>query len=824
MVRGTFQQSYVGWAGNGVAENKEHPRMRNGSPRDRGKAKEAMGHHARLLWRDPGSLPPPKLSDLTLPADAELSCHAYVCVENPESGEGWSNGADSRTRNSSRIRRNVDDRERRNKLAKRQEAEKQPDPARLGVSLSWDRCRVIGPNRGFRVHYSVTRSRLTVCDAALRDSRQKPLAGPPMLPSFFLRILPSRLSLESDWRIPSCLDFGSLRRFGFLRQRSNEPFDSRWNAIARGERTDPRRARLYRGEFVTRVAYRRDPFFRRFVLVIIEESVGGCALWSASIVSSGTGGRHRHAAAARPWFEQVLRNSRLMRRPGVQVKRIMAFNEEESCGSRGTELAPNCWRRTGSKGVSVCLEADPPSVDPEAAGCEAQRSRVVRRRVKRGKEGLGCVSLPPSGAHLPSPQQSRTVRSDQELRLRSRTNDSLLLSPTIGHFPPPHDRATPRQESGGATPSRGTGHSPTHARSRSRNQRLPVPNGTTEGSEGEQSAIVEVTSRGGGDGDAPRSRGDLPPSRYPHRRLFLDRWKSGGDGSDAHLQKDQETEGQDGGHLSQGALAAQGNRERRSDTRETGFVNAITAAGVTYAVTRACTMGHLVECSCDKMTSKGHRLGKLTRTVESAKSLPTEGDWEWGGCGDNVKFGFKKSRDFMDAPYRKRSDIKTLVKLHNNNAGRLAIRDFMSTECKCHGLSGSCTVRTCWRKMPPFRDVGNRLKESFDGAAKVIPSNDGHSFITEGPTIKPPDRFDLIYSEDSPDFCKPNRKTGSLGTQGRRCNSTSQGVDGCELLCCGRGYDTRVVKEKISCECRFRWCCEVTCNTCLDKKTINTCR
>lgn len=246
------------------------------------------------------------------------------------------------------------------------------------------------------------------------------------------------------------------------------------------------------------------------------------------------------------------------------------------------------------------------------------------------------------------------------------------------------------------------------------------------------------------------------------------------------------------------------------------------------------------------------------------KSLPTEGDWEWGGCGDNVKFGFKKSRDFMDAPYRKRSDIKTLVKLHNNNAGRLvrnfslpfspskiratyysstttsvffssscpsiyhhrrqAIRDFMSTECKCHGLSGSCTVRTCWRKMPPFRDVGNRLKESFDGAAKVIPSNDGHSFITEGPTIKPPDRFDLIYSEDSPDFCKPNRKTGSLGTQGRRCNSTSQGVDGCELLCCGRGYDTRVVKEKISCECRFRWCCEVTCNTCLVKKTINTCR
>jgi hypothetical protein len=36
-------------------------------------------------------------------------------------------------------------------------------------------------------------------------------------------------------------------------------------------------------------------------------------------------------------------------------------------------------------------------------------------------------------------------------------------------------------------------------------------------------------------------------------------------------------------------------------------VNAITAAGVTFAVTRACTMGDLIECSCDKSTKgKGH--------------------------------------------------------------------------------------------------------------------------------------------------------------------------------------------------------------------------
>lgn len=47
----------------------------------------------------------------------------------------------------------------------------------------------------------------------------------------------------------------------------------------------------------------------------------------------------------------------------------------------------------------------------------------------------------------------------------------------------------------------------------------------------------------------------------------------------------------------------------------------------------------------------------------------------------------------------------------------------MRTECKCHGLSGSCTLRTCWRKLPLFRDVAIRLKDKFDGAAKVIPGN-----------------------------------------------------------------------------------------------------
>ncbi|XP_053666129.1 protein Wnt-6 [Anopheles marshallii] len=354
------------------------------------------------------------------------------------------------------------------------------------------------------------------------------------------------------------------------------------------------------------------------------------------------------------------------------------------------------------------------------------------------------------------------------------------------------------------------------------------------------------------------------------------------------------------------------------DTRETAFVHAITAAGITYAVTKACTMGDLLECSCQKHSKSkpddgrgrgrggagyrptgGNRRrvgggnrpnpngipiapyqqnvnanpaygtltapeivrnGRVQPAVRrpnrrkqrhspkgvngggSAGGLPTPGPgllkehstytihadqddkWKWGGCDDNVNFGVRKSKDFLDARLRKKSDIKTLVRLHNNGAGRLAVKQFMRMECKCHGLSGSCTTKTCWMKLPPFSEVGARLKEHFDGATKVIASNDGHSFMPDDATIKKPTKGDLVYTEDSDDFCEPNAKTGSLGTHGRECNITSSGVDGCSLMCCKRGQSHNRVEVKRNCHCSFKWCCEVTCSTCIDKQDVYTCK
>lgn len=139
-------------------------------------------------------------------------------------------------------------------------------------------------------------------------------------------------------------------------------------------------------------------------------------------------------------------------------------------------------------------------------------------------------------------------------------------------------------------------------------------------------------------------------------------------------------------------------------------------------------------------------------------------------------------------------------------------------------MSGSCTVQTCWYKLPSFREIGAILKDKFDGASKVIASNDGRSFTPEISSIKLPSSDDLVYSEESPNFCEPDVTTGSLGTHGRECNITSKGVDGCDLLCCGRGASAEHMKVKVACNCRFNWCCEVTCDECPQPKKIYRCK
>ncbi|CAG5124494.1 unnamed protein product, partial [Candidula unifasciata] len=233
-------------------------------------------------------------------------------------------------------------------------------------------------------------------------------------------------------------------------------------------------------------------------------------------------------------------------------------------------------------------------------------------------------------------------------------------------------------------------------------------------------------------------------------------------------------------------------------TREAAFVHSISSAGVAHAVTRACSSGHLQKCGCDRT---------------------------WSGCSDNIAYGIAFSKIFVDARERgskNRSRPRSIMNLHNNEAGRRAIEDNMRVECKCHGVSGSCELRTCWRSLPVFSTVGTILKEKFDGATEVKPLNT-NELVPLNPQFKPHTDQDLVYMDASPDFCEADAKIGSLGTHGRSCNKTSKAMDGCELMCCGRGSVMRQVKVVERCKCKFHWCCSVRCKTCERVVDEHTC-
>lgn len=154
-----------------------------------------------------------------------------------------------------------------------------------------------------------------------------------------------------------------------------------------------------------------------------------------------------------------------------------------------------------------------------------------------------------------------------------------------------------------------------------------------------------------------------------------------------------------------------------------------------------------------------------------------------------------------------------------------AVKSLSALDCKCHGVSGSCQVKTCWKTMSPFRLVGDYLRRRYDDGIQVTVDQSGHELVLVDSRYPPkPARDDLVFLEESPDYCVPDHRTGSLGTGSRECNRTLTGVGGCEVLCCGRGFNTIQVEKNYKCSCKFHWCCYVKCQSCRKKMDIHVCK
>lgn len=148
--------------------------------------------------------------------------------------------------------------------------------------------------------------------------------------------------------------------------------------------------------------------------------------------------------------------------------------------------------------------------------------------------------------------------------------------------------------------------------------------------------------------------------------------------------------------------------------------------------------------------------------------------------------------------------------------------------------------------------AGDYLREKYDEATQVKLNKRGHLQVKDT-RYKVPTATDLVYLDESPDWCRntkqlqwPGKQTIEYiylsdvvewnfacvysfshlftGTHNRVCNKSSSGLDGCAILCCGRGYNTKKIIVKERCNCKFHWCCHVKCDTCTRIIEEHTCK
>ena len=143
--------------------------------------------------------------------------------------------------------------------------------------------------------------------------------------------------------------------------------------------------------------------------------------------------------------------------------------------------------------------------------------------------------------------------------------------------------------------------------------------------------------------------------------------------------------------------------------------------------------------------------------------------------------------------------------------------------CYCHGVSGTCQQKSCWKSTPHIGKVSESLRKLYNDAAKVRFVKKTSSFVKLA-SAKPHTKtrsasssnLELLYLEDSPDYCQPNLLTGHKGTLLRLCDPANKNT--CRHLCEDCGYRTvqRVVHERNCDKCRkhFTWCCTVSCGSC----------
>ncbi|PAV90804.1 hypothetical protein WR25_06251 isoform B [Diploscapter pachys] len=210
------------------------------------------------------------------------------------------------------------------------------------------------------------------------------------------------------------------------------------------------------------------------------------------------------------------------------------------------------------------------------------------------------------------------------------------------------------------------------------------------------------------------------------------------------------------------------NKERwkNSATREAAYLAAISSASIVHSITKGCTTGNLTECGCDSKPNLQRYAIEEDILGGQRRQRANSEQFSWGGCSDNVPYGVKFSRKFLDEweqeQFNKTKDVSHLVRKHNHFVGREAIAQNVRKQCRCHGVSGSCEFRTCWLQMPKFVEVAEMLKKRYEHFAVQVTKRAKKRLRRKDRAERgtPLRGNEMAYVQRSPSYCERNDTIG----------------------------------------------------------------
>lgn len=248
-------------------------------------------------------------------------------------------------------------------------------------------------------------------------------------------------------------------------------------------------------------------------------------------------------------------------------------------------------------------------------------------------------------------------------------------------------------------------------------------------------------------------------------------------------------------------------------TAETAYLYGISSAGVAYTLTQACAAGIMSPtCGC-----------KPPNKLEPWPNTSVE----WGSCNLDVERGVQLAKRFVDAaevPDGGAYTERQLLNLHNNRAGRLAVKDSLRTVCQCSGSKG-CISKVCYRELSEFSYVAGVLKSRYDTSIRAKANSRSTKLKSRDADDGRIRSRDLVYNEPS-DLCERDISRGILGVHDRECSTNSSDGNYCNSLCCHYGHRSYLVDESYSCNCHVsRWPgLNLECDTCYRRVRKHRCK